>query len=697
MPRQASKRKPTPKPHKPNTTWEYVRFFWRKLRLFKWLVFLLLAVGFVFEGYLVVNAKSTNVDDLQARLEMSTTVYDGKGKEAGKLSSANGTYVKLDQISKNIQNAVVSTEDKRFYHHHGFDLMGIARAGVGFLLHGQVVGGGSTLTQQLVKNSFLTNEQTLLRKFKELFIALEVEKTYTKDQILEMYLNHTYFGNGVYGVEDASEKYFGQSAKDLPLADAAVLAGALKGPSVYNPVDGYQKALDRRNLVLDTMAKNGFTSASDSATAEATEMPKMNNPLKNEDDKYQFYFDAVINEAQDKFGISEDDIMRGGYQIYTNLNVNYQNSLENIYSQQSSFPIGPNGDVAESASVAVDPYTGGVLGLIGGNEGYTFRGFNRATQMKRQPGSAIKPLNVYTPALEAGYKPTDLVPDKVQSYGPEKYTPENHDYQSVGELYLWQALAQSKNTTAVWLMNQIGVENAMKKLDAFGIPYTKDDLALSSALGGLKNGVSPLQLASAYTAFVNQGKRSEPYFITRIVDAQGNEIVKEQLPKQNKAISPEVANTMTSMMLNVYSANGTGANLMPAGYQMAGKTGTVEAKKGVPGVNDQWFVAYTPDVVVTSWYGFDQSSDDHYIWSGSPTSSSSNFKMIMQGILSNSSGTAFNISAVGQGNSSDNYSTESSSQANDQNKTNDTLNNVLDQWIDAGRRTVDQFQQWLGQ
>lgn len=693
MARQTSTTPPSPK--KPTTTWEYVRFFWRKFRLFKWLVFLVLAVSFVFEGYLVINAKSTDVDDLQARLQINTKVYDNQGKEAGKLSAADGTYVTLDHISKNIQEAVVSTEDKRFYQHHGFDIIGIARAGLGFLRHGEVVGGGSTLTQQLVKNSFLTNEQTLLRKFKELFIALEVEKTYTKDQILEMYLNHTYFGNGVYGVEDASQKYFGQSAADLPLADAAVLAGALKGPSVYNPVDDYQQTLDRRNLVLNTMVANGFASQDEAKTAVATQMPQMNNPLANKDDKYQFYFDAVINEAQAKFGISEDDLMRGGYQIYTNLNVNYQNSLESVYAQQGAFPIAPNGDVAESASVAVDPYTGGVLALVGGNEGYTFRGFNRATQMKRQPGSAIKPLNVYTPALEAGYKPTDMVPDKVQAYGPEKYAPENHDYQTVGELSLWQALAQSKNTTAVWLMNEIGVENAMHKLDAFGIPYAKEDMALSSALGGLKEGVSPLQMASAYTAFVNQGKRSEPYFITRIVDAQGNDIVKQQAPKQNKAISPEVANTMTSMMLNVYSAGGTGANRTPAGYQMAGKTGTVEAKKGVPGVNDQWFVAYTPDVVVASWYGFDQASDDHYIWSGSPASSSSNFQMVMQGILTNSSGTPFNVTPVGQ--SGSDYTTDSSAAAESDSGTNDTLNNVVDQWIDAGRRTVDQFKEWLGQ
>ncbi|MDO4670845.1 MAG: PBP1A family penicillin-binding protein [Aerococcus sp.] len=694
MDRQTGKT-PTHSSKKPESAWEYFTFFWRKFRVLKWLVFLVLAFGLVFEGYLVINAKTTDVGDLQARLQISTRVYDGQGKEAGKLSSADGTYVKLDKISKNIQNAVVSTEDKRFYKHRGFDLIGIARAGVGFLRHGEVVGGGSTLTQQLVKNSFLTNEQTLLRKFKELFIALEVEKTYSKDQILEMYLNHTYFGNGVYGVEDASQKYFGQSAADLPLADAAVLAGALKGPSVYNPVDDYQKALDRRNLVLDTMETNGFVAANDVSNAKTSEMPQMNNPLANEDDKYQFYFDAVINEAEDKFGISEDDLMRGGYQIYTNLNTAYQSGMEEVYANKSSFPIGPNGDVAESASIALDPYTGGVLALVGGNEGYTFRGFNRATQMKRQPGSAIKPLNVYTPALEAGYKPLDTVLDQVQSYGPEKYTPQNHDFQSVGELPLWQALAQSKNTTAVWLMNKVGVENAMKKLDAFGIPYTNDDFALSSALGGLKNGVSPMQLASAYTAFVNQGKRSEPYFITKIVDAQGNEIVKQQSPKQNKAISPEIANTMTSMMMNVYSANGTGANLTPAGYQMAGKTGTVEAKEGIPGVNDQWFVAYTPDVVVTSWYGFDKASDDHYIWSGSPMSSGANFRQVMQGILTNSSGTPFHVTPVGQeGNSSyDAGASSSESQTNG----DDSLNNVVDQWIDAGRRTVDQFRQWIGQ
>lgn len=696
-PRQQSPKKPTSHRQstnktsgtieKPESFIEYVKFYFKKFHIIKWLVFIVLLLGFLFEGYLIGMAKTTDVDNLQERLQETTMVKDQNGNDLGKLSGANGTYVSIDQISPAVQQAVVSTEDKRFYKHHGFDIIGIGRAMVGLLVNRQISGGGSTLTQQLVKNSFLTNEQTLLRKFKELFISFEVEKAYSKDQILEMYLNNTYFGNGAYGVQDASEKYFGKPAADLSLAEGAVLAGALKGPSIYNPVDDYNSTLERRNLVLQLMNENGFIDANAMQTAENSEMPQMNNKLPNEENPYQFYFDAVIDEASNKFGISEEDLMHNGYQITTNLNTAYQDVLNDIYTDRSQFPIGPTGEQAQSASVVLDPYTGGVLAVVGGNDGHTFRGFDRATQMRRQPGSVIKPLNVYTPALEAGYTPFDIVPDEVKSYGAEKYAPQNHDYTTVGELYLWQALAQSKNTTAVWLMNEIGVEPAMHKLDAFGIPYTESDMALSSALGGFEKGVSPLEIASAYTAFVNKGKRSEPFFIKSITDADGNEIVKDQTPKQNNAISPEIAETMSSMMMNVYQAGGTGAAAAPYGHQVAGKTGTVETGENIPGVNDQWFVAYTPDVVVTSWYGFDQSSDENYIWNGSPISSGSNFQKIIQGVLDQSPGTPFAVQNIQDSADNPEIDQNPAVEGEESSSVVDTING----WIDRGRDTVNRF------
>lgn len=672
---------------KPETFFEYVKFYFKKFRIIKWTIFVVLLFGFIFEAYLIGVAKTTDVDNLQERLQETTMMKDQDGNDLGKLSGANGTYVSIDQISPAVQQAVVSTEDKRFYDHHGFDIIGIGRAMAGLLVNRQISGGGSTLTQQLVKNSFLTNEQTLLRKFKELFISFEVEKTYSKDQILEMYLNNSYFGNGAYGVQDASEKYFGKSAVDLTLSEGAVLAGALKGPSIYNPVDDYNSALERRNLVLQLMNNNGFIDENMTQMATNADMPQMNNKLPNEENPYQFYFDAVIDEARDKFGIAEEDLMHNGYQITTNLNTAYQDVLNRIYEDRTLFPSGPTGEVAQSASVVLDPYTGGVLAVVGGNGGHTFRGFNRATQMRRQPGSVIKPLNVYTPALEAGYTPFDIVPDEVKSYGAEKYAPQNHDYTTVGQLYLWQALAQSKNTTAVWLMNEIGVEPAMHKLDAFGIPYTDSDMALSSALGGFEKGTSPLEIAGAYTAFVNKGKRSEPFFIKSIVDSDGNEIVRDQASKQNNAVSPDIAETMSSMLMNVYQPGGTGASAAPYGYQIAGKTGTVETGENIPGVNDQWFVAYTPDIVVTSWYGFDQSSDENYIWNSSPVYSGTNFQQIMQGLLEQSPGKPFDVQNIQDNEANPEIDQNPAVEGEESSSVFDTING----WIDRGRNTVNRF------
>lgn len=685
--------------------------YWKKFRLTKWLIFIGLFFALIFESYLLISAKMTDVDNLEKQLQVTTEVYDNSGNLAGTLSSDHGTYVTIDQISDNIKNAVVSTEDKRFYKHRGFDPIGIARAAVGYVLHGgSVVGGGSTLTQQLVKNSFLTNEQSLMRKFKELFIALEIEKTYPKDKILEMYLNHSYFGNGVYGVEDASQKYFGSSAANLDLANAAVLAGALKGPSIYNPVDNYEETINRRNTVLQLMADNGFVAQEDAQMAMASDMPQQNNDVGSDQYKYPYYFDAVIEEAINKHGLSEDDLMKGGYRIYTNLDPKYQEGLQGIYDQSSLFPISPAGNTAQSATVVMDPYSGGVLATVGGTGGHSFRGFNRATQMKRQPGSTLKPLNVYSPALENGFEANDVIPDEVKEYGTDKYKPENHDKQSQGEILLWQALAKSKNTSAVWLMNEIGVNTAMAKLDDFGIPYTDGDKTLSSALGGLSKGASPMEMASAYTAFVNKGKRSEGVFIQKIVDSSGNVIVEEQKPKQNQALSEADAKEMTRMMLDVYNEGGTGAAMEPAGYELAGKTGTVELSQAGnsgagDGVNDEWYVAYTPDMVVASWYGFDQTSSENYLWNSSPVQSGNTFHNIMAELLANSPNTPFNLEAAStryynevNGISSSDGDETTSNQATIE----DNASSLLDRLMEGARDFFSSFsgqitfQNWLG-
>ncbi|MCZ0717797.1 transglycosylase domain-containing protein [Aerococcus kribbianus] len=682
------------KPWEQMTAWEKFKYYWKKWYLTRWIIFAVLLFAFVFESYLVVSAKMTDVSNLQEQLQETTEIYDQENNLAGELASNHGTYVSLDAISSEMQTALISTEDKRFYQHPGFDVIGIGRAAFGYVLHGgQIVGGGSTITQQLVKNAFLTNDQTLLRKFKELFLSLEVEKHFTKDQILEMYLNNSYFGNGVYGVEDASQKYFGKSAQDLELPEGAVLAGAVKGPSVYNPVDDYDATLERRNLVLETMANNGFISGEQANAAIYTDMPQQNNPIDNDAYQYPYYFDAVIEEAINKFGISEEELMNKGYRIYTTLNSAYQEQVQDVYNQTDLFPMAPSGEISQSATVIMDPYTGGVLATVGGTGGHNFRGFNRATQMYRQPGSVIKPLNVYATALANGYSANDILPDEVKSYGADDYTPQNADYQTQGEIMLWDAVAKSKNTSAVWLMNELGVNKTMKTLEGFGIPYSDADMNLSSALGGLSKGVTPVEVASAYTAFDNKGVRSQAYFISRIEDSDVNVIVEEQKPQQNQAVSADVANEMTSILQATYDEGGTGASVEPDGVELAGKTGTVEISvDGVEdGVNDQWHVAYTPDFVSVSWFGFDETNQENYLWAYSPSSSYEVTRTILDQVVAVSPNTPFQVeSAKALYEASQNYEDPESSDSSDTSEeSSDSEPGIIDRIFEGGRDFLD--------
>lgn len=629
------------------TLWQKLRRLWQRYRVTRWLILVILAVGFVMEAYLLIGAKTTDVSDLPTKLQVTTEFYDQDGEYAGEISNDAGTYVELENISTNIQDAVISTEDKRFYDHQGFDPIGIARAAFGYVTSGQIVGGGSTITQQLVKNAFLDNDQSLMRKLKELFLAFEIEKNYTKEEILEMYLNNAYFGNGAYGVEDASLKYFGVSASEVTVGDAAVIAGALKGPTIYNPIDDYDATLDRRNTIIQLMVDNKFLTQEEADATIHTELVQMNNDTSSDAYAYPYYFDAVINEAIDKFGLSEEDIMNGNYKIYTNLNQTYQAELESTYSDTSLFPTSPSGELAQSASVVMDPKTGGVMASVGGTGDYSFRGFNRATQISRSPASTIKPLLVYAAALENGYTAQSVIPDEQKSYGADNYSPENWNYEYAGDILLWDAVAKSKNTTAVWLMNELGIQTTIAKLDDFGIPYTEEDKNLSLALGAFNNGgVSPLQMASAYSAFANGGVRSEGQYITRIEDQQGNIVVEEQEPVQNQAVSAEVADEMTAVLMSVYDEGGTGATMEPEGYEIAGKTGSAESANFTSGNADEWDIAYTPDVVIATWFGFDDTDDDTYLWYGSAGSSKLAFSDVLSGILNSSPGTTFSVQSA---------------------------------------------------
>lgn len=673
-----------------------------RYQLIRWFIVACLSIFLATSIYLIYVAKTANVKGLENALERPTTIYDKDGDRAGYLYSQKGTWVSLDKISPNVADAVLSTEDRNFYHEYGFSIKGMARA---LLLNlknrimgsSDIAGGGSTLTQQLVKNAFLSQEQTISRKAKEIFIAMQVENTYSKKQILAMYLNNAYFGNGVWGIEDASEKYFGVHASQLTVPQAATIAGMLKNPNGYNPKDHPAESRQRRNVVLTLMKDNGKLTQEQMKSYQDSPMITSDNYQYDSGYRYPYFFDAVIDEAIKKYGLSEEDIMNRGYKIYTTLDQNYQSTMQTDFADSSLFPYdADDGTRAQGASIAIDPKTGGVTALVGGrNDSHVFRGYNRATQLVRSPGSTIKPLAVYAPALQHGYHYDSMVEDKYQAYGSNKYSPKNATGTYQGKIMLYQALAESKNTTAVWLLNKIGVSEGYRSAEKFGLKLSDSDKNLSLALGGLKKGVSPMTMASAYSAFANEGVKYDAHFIRRIVDASGKTIVDEEDADSTRVVSEKIANEMTSMMIDVYK-NGTGTSAKPYGYTIAGKTGSTQGNGVDPTAadTDRWYIGYTPDVVLATWVGFD--SNKNSIEDAGTRGGAALFKSEMEGILPKTKQSQFKVKAASTlayeniSSSSNLWDSIKNAGANIE-KSGSGIKQKVDSWIDAGKQKLQQI------
>ena len=615
------------------------RRFWRRFHLTKILLIIGLGFSLLTGGYLFYLAKTTNVKDLQNALKATTIIYDKNGDQAGSLTGQKGTYVELDAISENLQNAVVATEDRSFYKNSGINY---GRFFLAILTLGRS-GGGSTITQQLAKNAFLSQDQTVERKAKEFFLALEINKKYSKKEILTMYLNNAYFGNGVWGIEDASKKYFGVSASQLSLDQSAVLAGMLKGPEIYNPLYSVENATNRRNTVLQNMVAAGYI---DQATADQSAAVDIHGQLvdayegKSEDYRYPSYFDAVINEAVNEYGLTEEDIVKNGYRIYTELDQNYQASMQVIYDNTALFPVAEDGTRAESGSVALDPKTGGVralVGRVGSDENPGFRSYNYATQAARSPGSTIKPLVVYSPAVAEGWSTNKELDNSTTQYG--SYEVNNYaGIQSSPTVPMYQALAESLNLPAVATANDLGLDTVFEYGKKFGLNMDKVEKSLAVALGA---GVTtnPMQMAQAYGTFANGGVMNDAHLITKIENASG-QVVKSHSQKSTRVLSGSTTDKMTNMMLGTFS-NGTGVNAAPYGYTMAGKTGTTETSFNKDLSGDQWVIGYTPDVVISQWLGFPTTDEGHYLTDSSAGTASEIFRNVANSVLPYTDGTQF--------------------------------------------------------
>ena len=651
-----------------------IRKFWRRYHLTKIVIILGLSAGLLVGTYLFAIAKSTNVNDLQNALKTRTLIFDREEKEAGALSGQKGTYVELTDISKDLQNAVVATEDRSFYKNDGINygrfFLAIVTAGRS--------GGGSTITQQLAKNAYLSQDQTVERKAKEFFLALELTKKYSKEQILTMYLNNAYFGNGVWGVEDASKKYFGVSAAELTLNQAATLAGMLKGPELYNPLNSIEDSTNRRDTVLQNMVAAGYIDKNQETEAAGVDMAsQLQDKYEGKifDYRYPSYFDAVVNEAVSKYNLTEEEIVNNGYRIYTQLDQNYQANMQVIYENTSLFPTAEDGTHAESGSVALEPKTGGVRGVVGrvaGDDKTGFRNFNYATQSKRSPGSTIKPLVVYTPAVEAGWALNKQLDNHTMQY--DSYQVDNYaGIKTSPEVPMYQALAESLNLPAVATVNDLGINKAFEAGTRFGLNMDKVDRVLGVALGG---GVetNPLQMAQAYAAFANEGLMPEAHFITRIENASG-QVIKSHKNSQKRVIDKSVADKMTSMMLGTFT-NGTGISSSPANYVMAGKTGTTEAVFNPEYTSDQWVIGYTPDVVISHWLGFPTTDENHYLAGSTSNGAAHVFRSMANTILPYTPGSTFTVENAYKQNGIEPENTKKQAVENETNQSEDPIGDI---------------------
>lgn len=525
------------------------------------------------------------------------------------LSEERRIPVTIDKIPKHVQRAFIAIEDNRFYEHGGIDYRGTARALLS-TLSGSEVQGGSTITQQLAKNAFLTQERSITRKIKEAFIAKELEHKYTKDEILTMYLNRIYFGQGAYGIESASQYYFGKHVQDLDIAEAATLAAIPKSPNYFNPFENPQESKKRQELVIDQMVKYGFIKEDEAAQAKAEKIA-YNTSHKSKSDPRAYFFDMISQKVIDEVGA--DALYKGGLKIYTTLDMDMQKAAENALRHLPSYYTdGKSLTQPQVALAAIDPRTGYVKAMLGG------RGqdkFNRATLAVRQPGSAFKPF-VYLTAMQNGYTPASVIEDKEEEFSPG-WKPQNSDRAWHGKVSLRSALVRSLNVPTIKLAREVGVSKIIANAEKMGISTLVDsgsysDANLAMALGGLSKGVSPMEMAAAYGVFASNGMYCKPIALLKIVDRDGK-VLYEAKSDPKRVVDAESAYLTTNMLEDVLVSGTAGG--MGIGRPAAGKTGTTDTYV------DAWFVGYTPDLCTAVWVGDDNNKSMNRMYgSGAPLS-----------------------------------------------------------------------------
>lgn len=529
--------------------------------------------------------------------KLSLCLYDQKGELFSCLYNTENRLLLSDDLPDHVKNAFIAAEDARFYSHKGIDPVRICGAAWHDLLAGAYVEGASTITQQLIKLTHLSSEKVMSRKVDEAILSLQLERQFSKDEILTMYLNTVYFGGGYYGLETAARGYFGVSAKDLSLSQAALLAGVLKSPARYAPHLRPEASVGRRGVILNLMAEYGFISEEEAAAAQAEPLTLSTDPAFN---RRGYYVDYALQQSCQVLGISMTELLEGGYQIHTAMDASLQLLCEEAFAKDENFPA-EEGVSAQGAICILEASTGRIAALVGGRDQQVALALNRAVDMQRQPGSVIKPLLVYAPALEAGYTAATMLLDEQTEYAD--YAPSNASGQYLGWVTMRQAVTKSLNIPAVTLFSQLGIEKCKAFAENLGLTFDKEDTRLALALGGFTYGVSPLELCRAYGALADGGVYHEDVLIPSITDAQG-EVLYENRGLSRRVMSQGSAFILTSMLKSV-AQEGTAKALGELNIPIAAKTGTTGDKRGN---RDIWLAAYTREYAAVVWMGYDDST-----------------------------------------------------------------------------------------
>lgn len=557
--------------------------------LFVFFIGVALAGMLALKLYLMSLPPIKNLNSLKPNIV--TTFCASDGQIIKTFAGYTFSNVELKEVPKQLIQALIATEDKNFYKHPGYDMVGLARSMVANILAGRVVQGASTITQQLSRILFLSNEKTFTRKIKELQVAAQIEKTISKDKILEMYLNNVYLGSGAYGIKGAAKIYFNKNLNQLTLSEMALIAGLPQAPSIYSPYHDIDKAKKRRNQVLTRMYKMKYIDKETMEKAKAEPIKLSTMPMLYATNKAPYFCDYVVKELH-KLGFTEEEIVNGGYKVITTLNYDAQVAAnEAILKNLNAW--GLRGDKNQAAVFSFSPIDGRILVYAGGKD-YSKSQYDRVTQSVRPSGSAFKPF-IYTAAIEKGYSPNDMIDDLPFKAGG--WTPKNYGNKYRGPIPLYTAFMVSSNVCAARLMDAIGVRPVIQLARVMGIttpiPY---DYTIS--LGS--NSVKLFEMTRAYGIFANGGFKVEPYAIERVESSRGTVLYEARKAKTSKVLNINTAATMTAIMKTVIT-NGTGraANI---GKPAAGKTGTTDDCK------DAYFIGFTPDVVTGVWVGNDDNS-----------------------------------------------------------------------------------------